>query len=322
MTSDITRRQALAMVGGTLASGAMMGAPSAFAQDLPLVRVSIIPIFAVAPHFVAEKQGYFAAEKIAVSTQPVQGGALGIPGLMSGSFDVLYTNTVSVLTALERGIDLRIIAESTRVASHPPDAVALFKRKGESLANGKDLEGKAVAINAKFTFQWLAISKWAKLTGGDYTKINFREIPFPSMIDALKTKQVDAALILDPFKMAAQEDPALELMAWPTSSALAGLSTSVWVVNGKFADEKPELLRAYTRAFNKGGQWVNDNFGKPPYFEAVAAFTKMDPAKLAQTATEPQIMGIDVGPINGIGEVMQEFDLLKQKANAGPKIFR
>src|SRR5688500_1141772 len=119
MTSDITRRQALAMVGGTLASGAVMGAPSAFPQDLALVRVSIIPIFAVAPHFVAEKNGYFAEEKIAVTTQPVQGGALGIPGLMSGSFDVLYTNTVSVLTALERGIDIRIVAESTRVASHP-----------------------------------------------------------------------------------------------------------------------------------------------------------------------------------------------------------
>jgi ABC-type nitrate/sulfonate/bicarbonate transport system substrate-binding protein len=103
---------------------------------------------------------------------------------------------------------------------------------------------------------------------------------------------------------------------------LPGLSTSVWVVSGKFADEKPELVRAYQRAFMKGGKWVNDNFGKPAYFEAVAAFTKMDPAKLAQIATEPQIMEIDVGPINGIGDVMQEFDLLKQKANVGPKIFK
>ena len=95
MTSEISRRGALALMGGTAAATALpFGAGQAVAAELPLVRVSIIPIFAVAPHFVADKNGWFADEKIAVTTQPVQGGALGIPGLMSGSFDVLYTNTV------------------------------------------------------------------------------------------------------------------------------------------------------------------------------------------------------------------------------------
>lgn len=320
MASQISRRQAMALMGGTMA---MLGAPRfAFAADPTLVRVSIIPIFAVAPHFVADKEGWFKAENIEVTTQPLQGGALGIPGLVAGSFDVLYTNTVSVLTALERGIDLRIIAESTRVPATPPDGVALFKRKGEPIKTGKDLEGKNVAINARFTFQWLAMSKWVKQTGGDVSKVQYREIPFPSMIDALKTKQVDAAFLLDPYKMVASGDPELELCAWPTSVALPDLSTSVWVVSGKMADEKPEVVRAYVRAFMKGGKWVNDNFGKPPYFEVVGALTKMDPAKLAQLAVEPQIMEIDPKPINGIGDVMLEFDLLKSKIDVTPKIFR
>ena len=323
MTSDISRRQALASAGATVASTALpFGMGRAFAAELPLVRVSIIPIFAVAPHFVAEKEGYFAAEGISVTTQPVQTGALGIPGLMSGSFDVLYTSTVPMLIALERGIDLRIIAESTRVPSTPPDGVALFKRKEDALKTGKDLEGKTVAINAKFGFQWIAVSKWVKKTGGDPTKVEFREIPFPSMIDSLKSKQVDAAFMLDPYKMSAFEDPALELLSWATSVGMPGLSTSVWVVSGKTADERPDLVRRYQRAFMKGGKWVNDNFGKPPYIDLVAGFTKMDPAKLAQTATEPQIMEMDAAPINGIGDVMQEFDLLKQKADVTSKIFK
>jgi NitT/TauT family transport system substrate-binding protein len=319
MSSTLSRRTMLAVLGISVAVAA---APRVMAAEPTLVRVSIIPIFAVAPHFVAEAHGHFAAEGIAVTTQPVQTGAVGIPGLVSGAFDILYTNTVSVLVALERGIDLRIIAESTRVSDHPPDGVAMFKRKGDAMATGKDLENKAVAINARFTFQWLVLSKWIKLTGGDPNKVNFREIPFPSMADALKSKQVDAAFILDPFKMAASEDPELELFAWPTSASIPGLSTSVWVVTGKFADEKPDVVRRYLRAFMKGGQWVNDNFGKQPYFEMVASFTKMDPARLAMTATEQQIMDIDVAAINGLGEVMREFDLLKTKIDASPKIFR
>src|SRR4051812_9799992 len=91
------------------------------ADSAKLVRVSIIPIYVVHSHFAAEQQGYFAQEGISVTTQPVQGGALGIPGLISGSFDVLYTNTVSVITAWERGIDVRVIAESARTPHTPPD---------------------------------------------------------------------------------------------------------------------------------------------------------------------------------------------------------
>jgi NitT/TauT family transport system substrate-binding protein len=319
MTFAISRREALAMLGGSVS---LLGAHDASAAEPTLVRVSIIPIFAVAPHFAAKANGYFAHEGIEVTTQPVQSGALGIPGLVSGSYDVLYSSTVSVLTALERGIDLRIIAESTRVPVKPPDGVALFRRKGDAISTGKDLEGKITAINVRFSFQWLAMSRWIKMTGGDLSKINFREIPFPSMLDALKSKQVDAAYLLDPYKMLAAEDPSVELCAWPSSAALPGLSTSLWVVTGKWADEKPDIVRAYVRAFMKGGQWVNDNFGKQPYFELIASFTKMDEKRLAQLATEPQIMKIDVGAINGIGAVMQEFDLLKTKVDVSSKLFR
>ena len=96
MTSVISRRHALAMLGGSLAIMGLGLSPTMAADAPTVVHVSIIPIYSVAPHFAADAQGYFAAENIAVTTQPVQTGAVGIPGLISGAFDVLYTNTVSV----------------------------------------------------------------------------------------------------------------------------------------------------------------------------------------------------------------------------------
>ena len=80
----------------------------------------------------------------------VQGGAVGIPGLVSGNFDILYANCISTLTALERGIDLRVVAEATTINNHPPDVDALFIRKGDGFKTGKDLEGKIIAINVKY----------------------------------------------------------------------------------------------------------------------------------------------------------------------------
>lgn len=317
MASKVSRRAILAIAFGIFA---LAGAQQAAAEP-QLVRVSIIPIYSVATHFAAEAQGYFAAENIAVTTQPVQTGAVGIPGLMSGAFDVLYTNTVSVLTALERGIDLRIVAEAPRIPTSPPDPLALFQRKGDNIHTGKDVEGKVIAINAKFTAQWLSLQKWASVTGGDVNKITYREIPLPSMIDALKTKQVDAAFLLDPYMTAAFEDPALELAAWASSTSMPGLSSSIWVVSGKFADGKPEVLRAYMRAFFKGGQWVNENLGKKPYIDLVAGFTKMAPERLAKLQTAGQRMDIEPAAINGVAKVMKEFGLLKADVDVTGKIF-
>src|ERR1700727_2356001 len=138
MTS-ISRRDAITAIGGTLAAWPLR---HAIAADLPAVRVGIFPIFVVAPHLAADRFGYFTAEGISVTSQMVQGGTMGVPALVSGAFDILYSNTTAVLTAFERGIDLRIIAEGTRIPKDPPDPATLVQRKGSGMHNGKDVEGK------------------------------------------------------------------------------------------------------------------------------------------------------------------------------------
>jgi NitT/TauT family transport system substrate-binding protein len=319
MGAWISRRQALAAMSMICALAAM---PVARSADAPLLRVGIVPIYNMHSHFAADAQGYFAAEGISVQSVPVQGGALGIPSLMSGSLEVLYSNTVSVLTALERGIDLRIVAEGPRTPTKPPDPLALFKRKGDKISTGKDLEGKSVAILARYTLQWLSLQRWIKQTGGDLSKVTYREIPPPSMIDVLKNRQVDAAYLLDPFLAIAFEDPALERAAWPTSTSMGGLSSSLWIVSAKWAEANPKLVRAYARGFFKGGKWVNDNVGKKPYYDLISGFTKTDPARLAKMYTGGQEMEIRAEPINALGAVMREFDMLKTNVDVESKILR
>jgi hypothetical protein len=60
MNSSMSRRDALAALGSALT---MLPAASVRAADasLPLLHVGVIPIFAVAPHYAAEKFGWFAA---------------------------------------------------------------------------------------------------------------------------------------------------------------------------------------------------------------------------------------------------------------------
>ncbi|HEV8016056.1 MAG TPA: ABC transporter substrate-binding protein [Stellaceae bacterium] len=318
MTARLSRREALAGLSGALVASHISIARAA---DLPLVRVSIVPIFAVAPHFAAVQQGYFAEEGIAVSTQPVQGGAVGIPGLVSGSFDVLYGNSISTLTAWARGIDLRIIAEGTPITPDPPDPGALIIRRGENLRTGKDFEGKILGVNAKYDIQWLVMQTWAKKTGADLDKIAYREVPLPSMLDAIKGKQVDGALVLDPFMTVGLADPAFERTAWPLSTAMPGLPTSFWLVTADTATNKTALIRSYQKAFLRGGKWINDHAGDDAYCQLIAGYTKTDPKLVAKMVVGKQPMSVDVPSIGRLAILMKDNGLLKTDVDYTDKVF-
>ncbi len=322
MAPTITRRDVLAGLGAGVGAGlvALESVP-ARAADLPLVRVSIVPIFAVAAHFAADKQGYFAEQGIAVTTQPVQGGAVGIPGLVSGSFDVLYANSISCMTALERGIDLRFIAEGAPIPLQPPDPGALLIRKGENLKSGKDFEGKIIGVNAKYDIQWLVMQGWVTKTGGDINKITYREVPLPSMLDTIRGKQVDGALVLDPFMTLGLSDPAFERAGWPLSTAMAGLPTSFWVVSASVAEQRKDAIRRYQRAFLKGGEWINAHLRDDAYNQLVAGYTKTDPSLIAKMVASQQPLSVDADAALKLAVLMKENGLLKTDVDFKSKLF-
>jgi NitT/TauT family transport system substrate-binding protein len=161
-----------------------------------------------------------------------------------------------------------------------------------------------------------------KKTGGDLNKITYREVPLPSMLDALKNRQVDVALLLDPFMSIAFADPTFELVGWPSSIVLPNLPSSLWIVSGTLADTKPELVRGYLRGYLKGVAWVNANLGNQAYLELVASYTKTDPRQLAKMYTAGQLTEINVDAIKGLLSVMKEYDLLKTDVEIESKIFK
>ncbi|HXE27354.1 MAG TPA: ABC transporter substrate-binding protein [Stellaceae bacterium] len=319
MTLTISRRTALTVLG----SSVVMGIPLARAADAPtLLHISLVPIFDVAPYYAANAEGYFAAEGLTVTTDPtIQGGAVGIPALMSGSYDIVYSNSISVITALERGIDLRLIAQGSLI-SPPPNSSGLLQRKGDGFRTGKDLEGKTVGVNARYNIQWLGMRAWVKKTGGDPDKVTYREVPIPSALDAIKNKQVDVGFVLDPYLTIGRDDPALEFIDWPLYTVIPGGATAFWIVTGKTAEEKPDLVRRFVRAYRKGANWVNAHHGTEPFIKLVSSYTKIDP-KLAGKMVVPEAeLGVTLGPIKDLMALMREHGLLKSDVDVQTKIFQ
>src|SRR5471030_698795 len=102
MTTPISRRTGLLTLAGAVTAAALPRVARAQAATL---KVGLVPIWDVGPYYAAAAQGYFTAENLDVSAQIVRGGAVGIPAMLNGALDIVYSNGTTIVTSIARGID-------------------------------------------------------------------------------------------------------------------------------------------------------------------------------------------------------------------------
>jgi len=317
MSGVLSRRASLVTIGAAL--GGAVCRP-ALADPIP-IRCGIIPISGNAAYYAADKFGYFSAENLAVSSQIIRGGAAAIPAMVGGSLDIVYSNGTSIVQAIARGIDLRIVIEGTIMTTAPPDPGALLKRKGDPIHTGKDVEGKTIAVNALRDVQWMFVKAWVSATGGDPEKVQIIEFGLPAMVDAIKQKKVDAALIIDPYMTVALDDPDLELLDWPMSKVFPGGPVAFFTVTPELTQQRPNDVRAFVRAYKRGAAWVNANQGKEPFIDLVAGFTGLNPDLVRRMKPVPVPADIIPATLPRLTALMRQTGLLDTNVDLRSKIF-
>lgn len=281
------------------------------------IRVNYIPIGDVTPLFVAIDKGFFKEEGLTIVPTPSTGGAAGIPGLMAGAFDIMYGNVVSTMIAQQQGFKLEVVAAGTKVYPETAESSGIVVRAGEPIKSGKDLEGKTVAVNTRNNIIWLFARAWIAKTGGDPNKVNFKEVPFPQMPDAVRGKQVDAAFMVDPFLSASKADTAtFTYVASPYNEVQPGVEVGHYITTQDYFNKNRELLTKYSRAFRKGVVWYNANLNSPDAVRIVSEFTKMKPDLVAKLPmrrlpeiVDPDTVATTIKLMKDNGLVSGDFDV-------------
>lgn len=288
------------------------------AQEKKALKVSIIPISDVAPLFAAIKEGYFRQQGLEIDTAPTAGGAVGVPGLMAGAYDIVFTNVVSTVQARAQGLPIRIIAPGSAIGdgSQGDGGAGILVRKGEGIRTGADLAGKSLAVNTQKNIIWLYARAWVQKSGGDPNKVTYREVPFPQMLDALRGKRVDAVFSVDPFITIAKADTGLEYLGSPYIAVQPNLSVAQYVATEDFIAKNPETLKRFNAALQMGIGWVNRNLRNKELSELLSSYTKINPemlARMAQPAEAPT--KVDVESIRRTVVLMKAHELLTGDVN-------
>ena len=299
---------------------AAMAAPAS-AQKL---RVNVLPIFDTAPFYVAQQEGYFKAEGLEVTTETTQGGgAVGVPGLAGGFYDVLYSNSTSLILALHQGIDVSIIIGGGLVGTDEPESAGLLRRKSDAnLKTGKDFEGKNIGIIARMSLQSLVAREWVRKTGGDPDKVTYREVPVPQMIDGLKSNQLDAALSIDPFFTVGQKDPAIDLLDYAFRVATPRMQVANWAVTAETAEKRRDVVQKFLRGMQKGSDWINANLTKDAYIKILNSYTRMAPELIKQMPIRKSVLEVDAESLERMENLMRAHAMVTGDLDLSKKVFK
>lgn len=306
-------RIACSMVIALVAAAAPLDAR---AQDK--IRLGVLPFSESLGAVIADRLGYFKAEGLDVEVSKIGSGAVGVPVLQAGKLDIIFSNTVSTLQAIEQGLDAVLLAPGAVVRATAPDTtVGLMVRKG-TFKQIKDLEGKRIAVNVINSTAWLHVVASLEKNGLDRAKVRFAEVPFPQMNDPLLNEQLDAIAQVEPFRTVLLATGKAEVLGFPYVDTLPNSDITQYIALAPWVEKNRAAAEKFARAVRRGAQYANDN-------EAAAKdinqqFTGLNPALKDKVMLPRFGTAVNTAGIAGTMDLMIKYGMLKNKVDLSKRI--
>ncbi|MEU8241356.1 ABC transporter substrate-binding protein [Actinoplanes missouriensis] len=267
---------AVALAGTLTACGTSSDSDSAGGDSgsVDKVKVGVIPIIDVAPIYLGQKQGFFSKRNIELTMEAGQGGAAIVPGVVSGQFQFGFSNWTSLMIAQTKNVPIKAVAAgvaSTGVQAKDFGAVVV---KGDSpIKTAADLAGKKISVNTLKNIGDTVTRESVKKAGGDPSKIEFVEMPFPNMPAALDGGQVDAAWVVEPTLTTIKAAGGREVASTFVDAA-PDLSVAAYFASTELIGKNPDLVKRFTEAINESLAYADAN---PDAVRTILAdYTKID----------------------------------------------
>jgi NitT/TauT family transport system substrate-binding protein len=150
--------------------------------------------------------------------------------------------------------------------------------KDSPLAEAKDFEGKAIAVSAIRDGTHLGAAAYLTNNAVDPAKVNFIEMPFPSMAPALKRGAIAGAMIAEPFLTADADD--IRMFARAEGAVAPRYMTGGWFALRTWVDANRDLARRFATVIYQTARWANANRARSA--EILQKYSKVDPATLGR----------------------------------------
>ncbi|MCX7523321.1 ABC transporter substrate-binding protein [Microbacterium sp. STN6] len=290
--------------GGTGGSNSDDKGPSK--SEPTKVTLGVIPIPDTAPAYLGKEKGFFADEGIDLTIQPTTGGAAAVPGVVSGTYDFAFGNYVSVMVAEDKGLDLSYVANGN-AATGDPGFQAVIVPKDSPIKTAADLSGKRVSVNNLANINDTTIRAIVDRDGGDSSKIKFVEVAFPDAEAAVANKQVDAATV-NPYLGSMSKD--YRVITFNFSGFDPKLDVAGYFTKGDTIKNKPELVKAFTKAMNKSLDYAQEH--PDEVRQIITTYTKMSADMLKDMVLPTYSSGFNKDALKKLGEAAAKYGTISK----------
>lgn len=276
------------------------------------LNISIMKTTDLAPFHLAMQEGFFKDEGLNVKFVDAPSGGASVQKLAAGEVDIAYSSYTPFFVAESKGAGkakggIKIVADA---ASAGPNSTMVVALPTSTVKSVQDMAGKRVAVTAQGTISDLLTMSTLKSKGVEYKNIKWVKTPFPATVDALKSGDVDAAFVTEPFLSQTQTEagavPIFDTATGPT----ADMPVAGWGSTGDFVSKNKNTIAAFQRAMQRGTDLaLSDRSLVEPL---LVKFSGVD-ENIAKVATLLTFQSkLDATRIQRVPDLMKEFAVITE----------
>lgn len=258
-------------------------------------------------------EGIFEDHGLNVEITEGQGAAAMLPAVQTGDMDFAVGNALSVLTAVDQGLDMRLLTGYSHSYTEGDDINGVVVRSDDDIQGWDDLEGRDVAVNVLNGQGDLTIMEAVAQDGGDPDSLGLTEIDFPEMTGQLERGNVDAVWLPEPFLSQTLAEDDFELLGHPNQEVIPGLPTMHSFTSAQFAEQNPELTEQFQEAMDEVLTAAEQN--PEDTAQSLATFLDMDEEVAAEVRLEEFDADPRVDQLSTMVDLMVDYEFIDEPSN-------
>ena len=296
---------------GDDSGGGASGGGGASADETTPVKVGVVEFTGIAPTQLGIDKGIFNKHGLDVTLVPADNPAAISAQVVSGQLDIGFSTTTFLATAAAKGAPLQAVSAVDGLIN-PDDAVsAIVVAKDSPIQSPKDLTGKKVAVVALGSELDVLMRKVTDDDGGDASKVQSVQIPFPQMQAALKAGRVDAVVTTEPF-LTISTNAGGRVISEPEVDLLPNGSVTAYTASKQFIGKNADVVKRFQAAMRESLDYAKAHQG-----EALQAVSKV--TGLSADEAKGQGLGtlydpaLDRASIEEMQDLLVSYELIPKK---------
>lgn len=197
-----------------------------------------------------------------------------------------------------------------------PDAEIVVP-KNSQIKVASDFDGKTMACSELGTLGQLACAEWIDKNGGNSRQVEFIEIPFPAMSQALAQGRVDSAFPAEPFLTESKE--IARIIADPFALVASRFNLGVWITTRQWADNHRDVLAAFVAIMEKTALWANVHHNQTAAI--LAKYGKLNPVVTKDMLRVPYALRLLRSEIQPVLDLATKYGTLSREISADQLIY-